>query len=256
MYAFRISAPDAYAYALLLYPRAFRERYATQMMDAARIEFEQSANFSRTCRDLMFDLIKSVPREHWRAATPANPVYAAAFALFFSAVLLTVSVAYQQALRRGADRQPLSLVDSMNDRVTQGADPVRLAGTPSREIASAAWLNSSNFFAVVYNDAGHPIAGNATLHGVLPQPPTGIFRYARAHGLNKVSWQPGAGIRVATVIKPLPTGGFVLAGQSLIVSETQESRLNRLLTWIWLTMLAAVAGIGFLTHLRHHAKPE
>ena len=250
VYAFHVSALDAYSYALLLYPRAFRERYATQMPDAARIEFEQSPNFSRTCWNLMLDLIKSMPGEHWRAATPANPVYAAAFALFFSAILLGVSVGYQQYLRRGADRQPMSLVNYVSDRVAHGADPVRLAGAPSREIASAAWLRSSNFFAVLYNDAGQPIAGNATLHGSLPHPPTGIFRYARVHGLNKVTWQPEPGVRIATVTKPLPSGGFILAGQSLIVGEAKDGRFNSLLSWIWLATLTAIVGIGVLTHLR------
>jgi hypothetical protein len=244
-------ALGAYSCALKLYPNAFRQRYREQMMHAAQLELEQSHDIPRSSLGLAWDLVKSLPREHWHAATPANPIYAAAVAVFFSAIMLALSVARQQDLRRKADLRPLRAVA----RIADGADPAPFLAGESHEIATDNWLNRPGFFVALYNDAGQPIASNATLHGVLPQPPPGIFRYARARGLNKVSWQPETGVRVATVLKPLPAGGFVLAGESLIVSETQEGRLNRLLFWMWLTMLAAVAGIGFLTRLRHSAKP-
>jgi hypothetical protein len=235
-----------YRAALQLYPRAFRDKYAAQMLDAARQCYAESAHPMRLTAALAWDTLASLFREHWRAATPASPVYTAAFALFFSAILLTLSVARQQDLRRKADQRPLSVVA----RIASGADPAPFLAGPSREIATDTWLNRPGFFVALYDEKGQPIAGNATLHGVLPRPPGGIFRNARAHGLNKVSWQPEPGIRVATVVKPLPNGGFILAGQSLIVGEAKDSRFNSLLTWIWLTMLTATVGIGILTHLR------
>ena len=240
----------AYAAALRLYPAAFREKYSDQMLDAARASCAESPHRLRFALALAADTAGALLREHWRAAAPASPGYAAAFALFFSFALVTVSVVYQQVLRRGADQLPLKLVAYTSDRLAHGADPARFIGGPHREISSRDFLDSNQFIVVLFNQAGEPIVGNATLHGALPQPPLGVFRHAGQHGLYKVTWQPSRGIRVALSIQPLPDGNFIVAGQSLIPSETREAASNKVLRWIWLTMLAAATALVLLTRTR------
>jgi hypothetical protein len=237
----------AYAAALRLYPAAFRAKYSDQMLDAARASCAESRHRMRFALALAADTAGSLLREHWRAAAPASPGYAAAFAIFFSFALVTVSVVYQQVLRRGADQLPLKLVAYTSDRLAHGADPARFIGGPHREISSPDFLKSNQFIVILFNPAGQLIVGNATLHGALPQPPLGIFRHASLHGLYKVTWQPDRGIRVALTIQPLLNGDFIVAGQSLIPSETREAASNNILRWIWLTMLAATAALVLLT---------
>ena len=240
----------AYAAALRLYPGAFRAKYSEQMLDAARASCAESHHRLRFALALAADTAGSLLREHWRAAAPASPGYAVAFALFFSFALFTVSVVYQQVLRRGADQLPLKLVASASDQLAHGADPARFIGGHQREISSRDFLNSNQFIVILFNQAGQPIISNSTLHGALPQPPVGIFRHASQHGLYKVTWQPSRGIRVALTVQPLPNGNFIVAGQSLIPSETREAASNRLLRWIWLTILAATAALVLLTRGR------
>jgi|GEM_PF-1815001 len=232
-----------YSLTLHLYPAAFRARYGVQMTDAVRLAHAESKDDMRLAATLAWDTAMAAMREHWRAATPFSAGYAGAFALFFSALLMILAVAYQQVLRLDADRQPTHLVSAAETQLAQGQDTSTLLTAPHSEISSNIWLEGTAPFTAVYDAAGEPIAGDATLHGTLPQPPKGIFAYLREHGHHKVTWQPELGIRVALVGQHLPDGRFVLAGQSLIRSETREVQFHSLLLWIWAAMITAVFGV-------------
>jgi len=236
-----------YSLALRLYPESFRRKYAGPMLDAARRSYAEATHPVRLTVALAWDLLKSIPGEHLRVATPASPAYTAAFALFFTFLLLTVSVGYQQVLRRQADKLPVALVDYSVARIAQGADPAHLFAGNNREISSSQWLNSSNFIDGLYNHAGEPVVANATLHGALPHPPAGIFLTARARGRFKVTWQPEPKIRVALTIRPLPDGNFVLAGQSLIPSESREFHFDVFIRWLWLAMSGITLAVFLLS---------
>jgi hypothetical protein len=94
------------------------------------------------------------------------------------------------------------------------------------------------------------LAAPATLHGALPQPPRGIFDVIRAHGEDKVTWQPQPGIRVALTGRPMLNGGLVLAGQSLIPSEAREYRFHTILLWMWAFSMLARGFIVLLSRSR------
>ncbi len=234
----------AYGAALELYPAAFRAKYGVQMMDAVRLGHRASTNEFQFLANLAWDTVWACLREHWREASPARPGYAMAFAAFFTGMLLTVAVSYQQVLRVGADRQPRRLVEAI--RSAQGQ--VEVEG-PRMEIASAEWLEAGRAFAVIYDGSGRAVAGDATLHGALPQPPRGIFGVLRERGWDHVTWQPEPSIRVALVGARLADGGYVLAGQSLTRSERQDARFHDLLLWIWLGMVVTAVGIVLLGRL-------
>jgi hypothetical protein len=52
---------------------------------------------------------------------------------------------------------------------------------------------------------------------------------------------------VALTGLPLPGGGYVLAGQSLIPGEARTAQFSTLMRWVWLAMLAGcVVGMVLL----------
>ncbi len=238
-----------YALALHLYPATFRARYGNEMLDAARLEYARSSHPLRFTASLAADTLRGALREHLRAATPASPGYVAAFAFVFSVLLLLVSVVNQQILRRGADRQPAHLVHLVS---TTGA--TTLLTEPKQEISSPDWLNSTRPFVVLYDPSGKAIAGNATYHGALPQPPHGIFNTIRSRREFRVTWQPAWPIRVALVGDALPNGGYVLAGQSLILSESREIHFHSILLWMWAFAMLACATILIASHTRRPSR--
>ncbi len=55
-----------------------------------------------------------------------------------------------------------------------------------------------------------------------------------------MTWQPRAGVRIATVTVPW-TGGTVMAGRSLRLVEERESHLELLVAAGWLVILVGLA---------------
>jgi len=241
-----------YALALHLYPSAFRTRYADEMLDIARHEYARSPNPLRFTAVLASDTLHALLREHLRAATPARPGYVAAFALFFSFLLIGVSVVNQQILRRGADRQPAHLAETIARTSPEDPSVAAALAAPKQEISSEGWLKSASPIVLIYDTSGQPVAGNALLHGTLPRLPHGIFNTIRDRREFRVTWQPHIGIRVALTGDVLPSGGFVVAGQSLILAESKEIRFHSLLLWIWAFAMLACGSILALSRRRSH----
>jgi hypothetical protein len=235
-----------YALALHLYPAAFRARYADEMLDTARHEYARAPNALLFAASLAADTLLGAFREHLRATSPTRPGYVAAFALFFTFLLIGVSVLNQQILRRAADRQPAHLAETIARTSPEDPSAAAALAAPKQEIASEGWLKSATPIVLLYDPAGQPIAGNAILHGTLPRLPHGVFNTIRDRREFRVTWQPNVGIRVALTGNLLPSGGYVVAGQSLILSESKEIRFHSFLLWIWaFAMLACLALILF-----------
>ncbi|HEU4413536.1 MAG TPA: hypothetical protein VFT65_02040 [Candidatus Angelobacter sp.] len=75
--------------------------------------------------------------------------------------------------------------------------------------------------------------------------------------MEKVTWQPKPGVRLASVIRRVPgkTPGFVLAGRSLRLVEEQESLLKWMAFSIWLIVMALLAGGTLLIKRAQPASP-
>jgi len=261
-----------YGAALRMYPAEFRAKYREPMLDAARRAQAEQKNDLRLLAGLLWEAGWSALREHWRAASPAKAGYVALFAMMVSGALLTTSVVYQQKVRRGANREPARVVAAIakgvNDKgetivVVRRANPntntilgteVETRSAPDgemrQELSSKQWLEGTSVFAAIYDPSGHVIAGTATLHGRLPQPPKGVFDYMRAHEEDWVSWQPEVGIRVALVGQRLPSGDFALAGQSIVRGETMEIHFNMVLWWIWVAAMLGLVGVFLVARQR------
>jgi hypothetical protein len=97
-------------------------------------------------------------------------------------------------------------------------------------------------FVIVFNGSGEIITSSATLDGQTPTLPNGILAASDATGENRVTWQPRAGVRLATVIKPYrsaSSSGYVLVGRSL---HEVEARIDNLTTMFFITLVCALVG--------------
>ena len=201
---------NLYRVALELYPQAFRERYAAEMLTTARRLAADAASKPRFAASLAWDTLSSLTREHMRLASPLKPAFLLAFAVFFSVLLLALSVFHQQVLRRGADRQPEQVAINLSTQLAHGDNRSFTLPGPQQDLGSSTWLNSNATFAAVYDASGNIVASNATFDNALPQPPRGIFSTIRARGLYKVTWQP----QREACASPLPAAKFPEAASS------------------------------------------
>ena len=157
------------------------------------------------------------------------------------AVLATLAcgliyVEVQQTLRGGANDPQYQLAEDAAARLDAGAPPSSVV-----DIASIVDPSSSLAPFVIIFDSNHTVlAATASLDGGPPVPPRGVLDAARPGAPSAVTWQPRAGIRIATVTAAW-NGGFVLAGRSLRHVEQQEWNAELLAGAVWLAMLAALA---------------
>ena len=147
----------------------------------------------------------------------------------------TIYAVAQQQLRSGADSPQLQLAEDAARALNSGAAPTSVAGPTTVDIAQ-----SLAPFVVVFDANGHPLASSGQLDGAPPGPPTGVLDAAVAKGSNRVTWQPRAGVRVATVTVPW-RGGTVMAGRSLREVERLEDQALALVVAGWAATLGAVA---------------
>ena len=161
-----------------------------------------------------------------------------AFATAGLCALVYLSV--QQFLRQGANDPQIQMAEDAAANLKAGASVESVVPTTKVEIAS-----SLAPFIMVFDNAGNVLASSATLHGTIPSFPIGVLDYTRQNGEDRVTWQPEAGVRMATVITG--TGnGFVLAGRSLREVEIRESNVENysllamLAIWVVTFILIAV----------------
>jgi hypothetical protein len=90
------------------------------------------------------------------------------------------------------------------------------------------------------------------LNGRTPGLPAGVLAWVAAHGQDRITWQPGPGLREAAVIEPYGGlhPGFVLAAQSLQGISGQQRSLTWSIAYLWLAAFA----ISFLIARLHPAR--
>jgi hypothetical protein len=155
------------------------------------------------------------------------------------AVVITAlcSLAYligQQSQRTGANDPQVQMAEDAAARLDAGETPAAAVRTgPPVDVA-----RSLAPFVVVYDATGTPLATDGELDGAAPSVPKGVLDTARARGVDAVTWQPRAGVRIATVTVPWQ-GGTVTAGRSLRLVEERVDDLTRLVGLAWIVTLAA-----------------
>ena len=175
----------------------------------------------------------------------------ASVAVLVTLMVGTVYVVAQQIERQGADDAGRRLASQVAAELAAGRSAT-IDALPQVDLAT-----SLAPFVVVFNATNAAVAGNGYLGAALATVPTGVLDAARASGSNRVSWQPAAGLRFATV--EVRVGDkIVLAGQSLAPSEDRTDSLGILLLAAWFAMLVVAAAGLFLARFlgrSGHAAP-
>jgi hypothetical protein len=158
------------------------------------------------------------------------PPAAAATGLAMLAYLLV-----QQCLRLSADDLPAALAESTVSQLDRGVAPDQALPPDRIELT-----HSLSPFVLVFDASGQLVTSSAILEGQAPRYPLGALESARARGENRVTWQPEAGVRLATVARPW-SGGFVVAGQSLQLTEQHIDTVGARCLAGWLATEALIA---------------
>jgi hypothetical protein len=147
-------------------------------------------------------------------------------------------VAAQQSVRHAADHPQVEMARDAIGKLQAGASPDSVLPKTTIDLA-----RSKDPYLIVIDPGGRVLASSATLGGVQPLPPAGVFDYVKAHGEDVVTWQPAPGVRSAIVVDSWEHG-FVVAGRSLEDTENVESSL---LDWAmggWVATMLVLRGVA------------
>ncbi len=168
-------------------------------------------------------------------------------AIVFSGAVALAYTAGQQNYRQSLNDPQIQITEEAATMLKNGQTIQSLVPTERIDVAT-----SLVPFIIFYDDTGRVILGSGVLNGTTPTPPSGVFSYTKAHGQDRLTWQPQAGIRIATVLRRTTgtTNGFVLAGRSMREVEIRIDNLSSMALIVWFvglaTSLAATLGIAHL----------
>ena len=101
-------------------------------------------------------------------------------------------------------------------------------------------------FVITTDGTGKVISSSATLNGTPAIPPLGILTSSLPNGENRVTWQPKAGVRLATVVVPYKDG-FVVVGRNLHDVERLAQLELKLIAMGWaMSLLGTLAAVAFV----------
>ncbi len=146
-----------------------------------------------------------------------------------AAIVIVSGLAYaaaQQNYRQSANDPQIQIAQDVADAITQGTPPDSITGpTGNTDIRK-----SLAPFIIILDDAGKVIGSSAVLDGKNPEYPSGVLDNVRKNGGEKITWQPQAGVRIASVVTRY-TGaksGFVVVGRSLKEVERRVEELTEM----------------------------
>ena len=170
---------------------------------------------------------KKILSETLKAWLPLAAVIVIFSGLIFAAV--------QQSHRSMANDPQIQIAQDVADAIAQGTPPDSIVPpTGSTDLRK-----SLSPFVMIYDDSNKLVGSSAILDGKNPDYPTGVLDDVKKHGEARVTWQPVAGVRMATVVTRY-TGtesGFVIVGRSL---KEVENRVNQLTTMTAIAMAVAL----------------
>lgn len=247
-----------YRGALVMYPLRLRFEYRDQMLQTLRDAYRDrnSAAFRFWLRTYS-DLFESSVMERFfmlRDIAFERPLihYTLALAVVLSLMGGAAAVVIDQMMRVGEGNQPQTeMANWYAGEIGAGVAPDD--GIPPGYVDLASSLQP---FVIFYDDQGRPVKGTGYLDQHLPTPPAGVFDSVREQGLEKVTWQPRAGVRLASVIRRVDgkTPGFVLAARSLRLVEEQKSVLWWMAFGVWATVMLLLFGGAWLVNRAQRAK--
>ena len=141
----------------------------------------------------------------------------------------------QQNYRMTANDPQTQIADDVSAYLMKGKSVDRFFKDDTIELSESLYP-----FVALYDKDGNVIRSTAVLNNTLLQMPKGVFSFAAINGENRVTWQPGPGVRMATVIKHIssPYATYVVAGRSLNEIEIRESNLIKMSVIGWVLCMA------------------
>lgn len=172
-------------------------------------------------------------------------VYWLAAALLISGLYFTLYAALQQVLRSGANDPQIQMAQDTAARLERGTPAASLVGETVDLSTSLAP------FLIVYNPSGQVLAASASLDARNTRAPTlppGVLQDATPEHEDRFTWQPRAGVRLASVVVATPQG-YVLAGRSLREVERRERDAEVVVGAAWLVSLGVLVAAFAITRL-------
>lgn len=133
----------------------------------------------------------------------------------------------RQAIQQPANHPQAEMAQAAASRLNSGETPAAVVPASKVDIAA-----SAEPYLIVVDGQGSVLASSATLNGAAVVPPSGVFDYTKAHGEDRVTWQPTPDVRSWIVVDAFH-GGFVVAGRSPAGGEAEGY-----LAMFWLSVLA------------------
>jgi hypothetical protein len=157
---------------------------------------------------------------------------------------IVIYILTQQHYRMALNDPQIQMVKDAQSMLLAGKQPAEIVGRAQVFDAST----RMDPFLAVYDESGNTLEANATVDGLLPRPPVGIFEYAKSHGENKVTWQTKNGTRIALVVRPvaIESGWFVAAGRNMSEAEAKISLIGNRILVAWLTILIVTFFVDLL----------
>jgi hypothetical protein len=152
-------------------------------------------------------------------------------------VLIGAYAMVQQSTRLGANDIPTVQAQSIEQSLKMGTAPEETVADKSVDLSGGALAP----FTIITDDNYHVLAASAVLNGKTPLPPAGVFSYTKAHLNDNITWQPQAGVRLATHVTTFntPSGsGFIITGQSLAPFEDRVSTFTAIAVLSWIGVIA------------------
>ncbi len=159
----------------------------------------------------------------------------------------------QQMARQSANDPQIQLAEDGAAALESGYAPAALIGSARIDMGK-----SLAPFVTIYGEDGTVIGSTGYLNGSVPVIPKGVLEYAKAHGDDRLTWQPASTTRIAAVVMPFAgkSPGYIVAGRSLREVESRESFLGLVFASAWVCLIVITLVISIYSYVAERKEEE
>ena len=159
-----------------------------------------------------------------------------------------IYVAVQQNYRMSANDPQVQLARDLADRLEHNQPITSLLPADTVDLSK-----SMAVFTACYDANQQPVTSTGYIEGTIPKLPAGVLNYAKSHDENWITWQPRKDIRLATIVKyiPSPASAYLVVGRSLKEVEQREGNLVKIIMIVWILCCAIITATFALHYYRN-----
>ena len=166
--------------------------------------------------------------------------------LAISIVFVIIYFAAHYALRSGANEPQIQVANDTAWKTAlqleQNGKIVPLEGE-KMDISS-----SQGSFVIVYNKDGEVIDSTGVYNGQVPKLPDGVLQGTVEGEKTIFTWEPVENVRIAAVVVSSGKYGYVLAGKSLVDTESSINKLAYILLVTYGLLLVGITVVAVVLH--------